>query len=270
MEKDYRELIHVLLVRPADSLNVGGVARAMMNLGFYHLHLVAPENYDKERAKITARWASDTILEGLKIHDNLSSALSGMQAVVGTSPQRYAGRPCQMLLPEWVSGLPVKTLAQTAILFGSEANGLSSSELDQCQWIVSIPSSLEYPAFNLAQSALIVLYELSKLAFPQRVKERGPELPMFNEYYQLDRLAYEVMLRCGFIREGAPDHVPGMIQGLFRRMQMDPQEMAMMLALFGRVNRTLEQSGHGLELKEGSKTRARSRNGSKNAAQRPR
>jgi tRNA C32,U32 (ribose-2'-O)-methylase TrmJ len=37
--------IHVVLVEPGDSRNVGSVARAMLNLGYRHLHLVAPPRY---------------------------------------------------------------------------------------------------------------------------------------------------------------------------------------------------------------------------------
>ena len=37
---------HIILIEPQESLNIGSVARAMQNLGFSHLHLVAPRGYD--------------------------------------------------------------------------------------------------------------------------------------------------------------------------------------------------------------------------------
>ena len=66
---------HVVLVEPGDSLNIGAVARAMMNLGYRHLHLVAPPRYEPARAAVTACWATD-ILEGAAVHDSLEAALA--------------------------------------------------------------------------------------------------------------------------------------------------------------------------------------------------
>ena len=76
------ERIHVFLLEPLGSLNVGSVARAMSNLGFSHLHLIAPRNYHFEKAAKTACWATD-VLEKIQVHDTLGEALSEMNDVVG-------------------------------------------------------------------------------------------------------------------------------------------------------------------------------------------
>jgi tRNA C32,U32 (ribose-2'-O)-methylase TrmJ len=58
-------------------LNVGAVARAMMNLGFRNLHLVDPLNYDRPHARVTARRADRTAgIHGL--HDTFEQAIADM------------------------------------------------------------------------------------------------------------------------------------------------------------------------------------------------
>ena len=239
MKHDLCDSFRVVLVRPEDSLNIGAVARAMMNLGFHDLSLVCPQQYDPERAKITARWAADTVLADAKIDSSLPQALSDVTAVVGLSSHRYAERPCHLLLPEWLERIRGEPLGKTAILFGAEASGLESHELDQCQWIIQIPCNQEFPSFNLAQAVLVVLYEISKLALPQGVERATDNLPTFNHYYQLDRILDEIMEQSGFSRQGTPEQNPGLIKGMFRRMGMNEHEMGLMLALMGRINRTL-------------------------------
>jgi tRNA C32,U32 (ribose-2'-O)-methylase TrmJ len=47
-----------------------------------------------------------------------------------------------------------------AVLFGREAHGLSDLELDRCTHLVHFPSSDAYPSFDLAESVLLVAYEI--------------------------------------------------------------------------------------------------------------
>ena len=153
--------IHVVLVEPGDSLNVGSVARAMSNLGFRHLHLVAPPRYDPERAAITACWAADRLGEA-QHHDTLAEALAEMEHVVGFTARHGRNRPQHLLLPEWVTRTTAEPPKRTALLFGSEDDGLRREHLVNCNWLVRIPSSEENPSFNLAQSVLLTLFELSR------------------------------------------------------------------------------------------------------------
>ncbi|MGC8850397.1 MAG: TrmH family RNA methyltransferase, partial [Candidatus Bathyarchaeia archaeon] len=62
--------------------------------------------------------------------------------------------------PSKLRDLHVSRRGKTAIVLGRESTGLSNSELDQCDLIVNIPASQEYPTLNVAQAAAIILYEL--------------------------------------------------------------------------------------------------------------
>ena len=238
---------HVVLVKPAESLNVGSVVRAMRNLGFPHLHLVAPRGYDPARARITARFAGQPLLDALVIHERFEDALSGMQEVVGFALRDGENPPHFVTLPAWAGGLPAREERTTALVFGPEDNGLRNEHLEQCRWVVRIPSAPEFSSFNLAQSVLLVLYEITR-ALPIRAAppgvlpptpDVGDDAPSWNEYFQLDRLVDSVMRESGFLRPGKSAPAPAVIRNLFRRLPLSGHEMRILLALFGRLNRTL-------------------------------
>lgn len=237
------DLFHVILVEPQNSLNIGAVARAMMNLGFRHLHLVAPLQYDRERAQVTARNAG-TLLEGMSIHETLTEALSGMEDVVGFALRKGYSPAHYVTLPEWAGGLLSRPACKTALVFGAEGNGLSQEQLNQCRWIVRIPSAEEFSAFNLAQSVLLALYEITRTlpnALPTTLEPPEP-VPTWNEFYQLDRLLDAVMQETGFVREGSPTPVPSTVKGMFRRLAPNTHEIRILLSLVGRIHTTLRRN----------------------------
>ncbi|MBN8548622.1 MAG: RNA methyltransferase [Deltaproteobacteria bacterium] len=233
------DLFHVVLVETDESLNIGSVARAMKNLGFRHLHLVAPRRYQPERAAITARWATDDILAGLTIHDTLEQALAPMQEVVG-----FSGRPGKdrfnVDLPDLMQGLRSKPLVTTALVFGPEDTGLRHDHVEHCRWLVRIPTSVEYPSFNLAQAVLLGLFEITRQRWDSVASEPSPHAADWNQFYQLDRLVDAVLKESGFYREGTPEPIPGLVKNLFRRTQPDKREMGVLLALFSRIERELQ------------------------------
>ncbi|MBC7806901.1 MAG: hypothetical protein H7145_12210 [Akkermansiaceae bacterium] len=235
---------HVVLVEPEKSLNVGAVARAMTNLGFRHLHLVAPRGYDRKTAEVTACWATD-LLDTLIIHETFDAAVSDMADVVGLSGREGISPALSGTLPAWAGDLPRRAPRKTALVFGPEDNGLRVEHMNRCRRVLRIPSAAENPSFNLAQSVLLTLYEITK-ALPDAAALAAPrareQSPTWNDYFQLDRLLDAVMTESGFVREGSPAHVPGVVKNLFRRLEMSPQEMGILLGLFGKVGTNLRRA----------------------------
>jgi rRNA methylase len=246
---------HVVLVEPENSLNIGAVARAMMNLGFRHLHLVAPPQYDRERADVTARNAR-VLLDAMTIHETFEEALAGMEEVVGLSLRGGKDPAHFVTLPEWSRALPTRpALPKTALVFGTEDNGLRQDHLDHCRWIIRIPSTDAFDSFNLAQSVLLVLYEITK-ALPDAAAPlpalSTAERATGNDFAQLDRHLDAIMREIGFARADSPPRVPGLLKNLFRRMDLSPQEMGVLLAFVARVNKTLQRRrGSGGDLEDG-------------------
>ena len=235
---------HVVLVEPGDSLNVGSVARAMMNLGFQHLHLVAPRRFDRERAQVTARSAKP-LLGSAVIHQRLEEAVSEMQEVVGFALPKGQSPSPVVTLPQWAGDLPARPVGRTALVFGPEEDDLRREHLAQCRCVIRIPSTQAFPSFNLAQSVLLALYEIARAlpGTPAEAPVPAEEMPTWNEYYQLDRLLDAVMIESGFVRPGTPGPVPGIVRNLFRRLPLSRHEARILLALFGRLEGTLRRRG---------------------------
>ncbi|HKI98088.1 MAG TPA: RNA methyltransferase [bacterium] len=233
-----RSRLHVVLVEPGDSLNVGSVARAMSNLGFANLHLVAPPRYDSERAATTACWATD-VLEQAQVHETLAEALAPMQEVVGFTARHGRHRPSHVLLPDWVAGLRERPPVETALMFGPEDTGLRAEHLSACRWLVRIPSAGANPSFNLAQAVLLALSEVSRLDWHRIDELPATDRAREGDLQQLERLVEEAAIRSGFYGKGTPEPLPDLMKRLLRRIEPDTRELPVLLGLFDRINRTL-------------------------------
>jgi len=152
----------VILVRPLKEGNIGAVARAMANMGLEHLVLVepAPTLGGIARGFGVGGWH---ILDACQRVASLAEASAPFRRLVGTSSTR--GRPLHHTRVIASHQLPA-FLAQdtpgtaTALVFGPEDNGLTRDELEGCEPVVAIPCAPEHPTLNLAQSVLILAYEL--------------------------------------------------------------------------------------------------------------
>ena len=76
--------IRIVLVNTTHPGNIGGVARAMKNMGLQRLYLVAPRDYPNEQAVWRAASAND-VLDAAVVVPTLHDAIGDCQFVVGTS-----------------------------------------------------------------------------------------------------------------------------------------------------------------------------------------
>jgi TrmH family RNA methyltransferase len=171
------DAVRYVLVEPQLGDNVGAAARALKNLGFARLVVVSPACDPRgDDARRLARDAAD-ILENALVVDDLDAALEGATSVVGTSRRRGKHRrphwSLDRLAPEMAG---MAAVGELAVLFGREAHGLFDAELDRCTHLVHFPSSQAYPSFNLAQSVLLVAYEM-RLALAIDLDEKPDEPP---------------------------------------------------------------------------------------------
>lgn len=234
--KASRTEIVVILVEPNDSKNIGAAARAMANLGVLSLRLVAPRDFDRERAAVTACWATG-VLDRLEIFSDLAAAVADLHEVVGFSARGGKNRGTPSDLRDWVaSGVGGPRLG---LLFGSEDIGLRDEHTALCHELVRLPSSGDYPSFNLAQAVLLALYELSRAELVPAANAAKQAVEQ-TQYEQLDRLLDEVLTLSGFYKRTTPRNLPSAIAHLFRRARADRREMQLLLGIFGRIERTIK------------------------------
>jgi TrmH family RNA methyltransferase len=160
--KSWKDNISFILIEPREPGNIGSSARALKNMGFKNIELVKPVHFFTVEARFMACDAVD-VLEQAIVHSDLKDAIKDKSLVIGTT--RRLGKQRGLIIPVKES---IKRIIQTAkknrvaILFGREDKGLSNKEVEKCGFLITIPTNSSSPSLNLAQSILLVAYELSQ------------------------------------------------------------------------------------------------------------
>ncbi len=174
---DLSQLV-VVLVSPRNPLNIGAVARAMTNFGASDLRLVKvhPPSLLAARSAVglplettpvaSAVGPSAEIVTAAREFQSVAEAISDCTFVAGTvAPGHRPPSASCALLPDAAPMLRQRLQhSRVALLFGSEKNGLSNSDLSHCHTVLGIPTSSTLASMNLGQAAAVCLYELSRPA----------------------------------------------------------------------------------------------------------
>lgn len=235
--------IVVVLHKPRDVRNIGAVVRAMKNMGFGRLRLVAPAPFDPADLLGIAHRSED-VVAAIERYDDLPAALADARYVVGTSERAHPGRPMRFDLRPLAAELVARAAAAgpAALLFGPEDNGLDAAALDRCDAVLALPADPAYPSLNLAQAALLALYELRVAAgaplpaAPERVPATAAEHERFAE-----ALAAAVAA-VGFARSGDGAATLRRLRLLVARAGPDSAELALLSALMREVVHALERA----------------------------
>jgi tRNA/rRNA methyltransferase len=235
-----------VLLRPIAAGNVGAAARALKNMGFADLRLVAPQCGQPREALAMAVHARD-VIENASIHGDLASAVADATLTIGTTRRmgRHRGdvRLVRAAAP-WIAEQSRSN--RIAIIFGPEDRGLTNAELRLCQHLVTIPAVPDYPSLNLAQAVMIVAYELM-LAGPSRAEEAALSFAPAVEVDAMMNRMREALTTVGFLAEDNPDRIMSALKALFARAGLMPREVDI---LNGIVSQILWFAGKGHETVE--------------------
>ncbi|GGK79636.1 tRNA (cytosine(32)/uridine(32)-2'-O)-methyltransferase TrmJ [Amphritea balenae] len=154
------ENIRIVLVNTTHPGNIGGVARAMKNMGLTDLCLVKPKTFPHADAVARAAGAGDLLDSALLVED-LDQALADCHLVVGTSA-RSRTIPWPLVNPRELASIvtPLPQETKIAIVFGREDRGLTNDELQRCHHHVHIPVNEDFSSLNLAAAVQVISYEL--------------------------------------------------------------------------------------------------------------
>ncbi|MEM2940337.1 MAG: TrmJ/YjtD family RNA methyltransferase [Thermoproteota archaeon] len=177
---------YIVLVGPKYPVNVGIIARTMMNFSFRKLVLVSPGKDALESSKLYAAHGAE-IVEKQLVYEDLSQALRELKPSIsiGTSGRKAS----KSLLRQYVSPKEMVELCnpvegKVLLVFGREDIGLKNEELSQLDYVVHIPASSEYSVMNLAVSASILMYEVFTGSGGKRKSLRRPaSMEITNRIY---------------------------------------------------------------------------------------
>jgi tRNA (cytidine32/uridine32-2'-O)-methyltransferase len=227
--------IRIVLVNTSHPGNIGGVARAMKNMGLTQLYLVEPKDYPSPQAQWRAANAMD-VLEGATVVATLDEAISDCGLVVGTSARErripwplFTPRECGERAIDEASEHPI------AIIFGREDRGLTNEELHKCHYHVHIPTNPDYSSLNLAAAVQVLTYELRMSCL--EMQNSGKALH-FNDWdmppAKLDAVEnyythlQETLESLGFIKPNNPRQTMTRLRRLYNRVRLDEMEVAIM------------------------------------------
>ncbi len=189
MKKTNLNNIVIVLVEPQEAGNIGSCCRAMKNMGIKNLRLVNPIPI-LVRDTFRLCHNSEDIIFASEVYDNLKDAIADIGYVVATS--RRKGKNRKPIF--WISEILPKITKYSqnnkiALVFGRESKGLSNDELSLCNITVSLPSHRGFPTLNLAQSVLLVCYELflSKYSQPPTSLNLAPQEELWDMYSHIKR-----------------------------------------------------------------------------------
>lgn len=234
----------MVLDEPQDPVNIAAVVRAMKNMGVHQLRLVRPAEYDPTRVERVAHDTRD-IVARIRHFDALNDALADCVRVAGFTARRRAAKwrisEPRAVAPEL---LEAAQRGMVALLFGREDRGLSNEALDRAHVLVTIPTT-EHASLNLAQAALIALYELH-LGAPDASRTLAPprkDAPSATaeQYERLFADTERALAALDFFRTRNPELVLRTIRSLAFRAAPDAREIELVRAMAIEVVRTIDR-----------------------------
>jgi TrmH family RNA methyltransferase len=242
----FLDAVRVVLYEPQDPINIGAVVRAMKNMGVSQLRLVRPVEYDPNRIEQVAHNTRD-LVERIEHHDTLDGALADCVRVAAFTARRRAAKwervtPREMAadLLEWSEQGPV------AVMFGREDHGLPAEAIDRAQLAVTIPTT-EHASLNLAQAALLALYELRLRTGDESFGRTGgrhrhhappPTAEHWEQYFADTERALHAI---DFLKTRNPEHVMRSVRSLAYRAQPDARELTLVRSMAIEVLRTIDR-----------------------------
>ena len=161
-----KEVLHnikVILCNTSHSGNIGATARAMKTMGLYNLILVAPVVMPDDHSYALATNAYDVLNQTI-ILDTLAEALHNSTLSYAISARRREFNHA-LATPSDITAdilVAINNNEQVALVFGSEKNGLTIEQVEQCNRLVTILANPEYSSLNLSHAVQIIAYEIYK------------------------------------------------------------------------------------------------------------
>lgn len=242
------EGLAVILVETTDPVNVGGVVRVMANTGFLNLRLVSPVGFNAWDVVGVAHYTQH-ILETTQRFDDLTDAVADRQYVVGLTGRHHRVERNALPFTEAIDRLAEAARGgqRVAVVFGREDWGMSNSMLDACHAVTTIPTNPAYPSLNLAQAALLVLYQLFQRAGgqeqayrpPRRKASTAPSSLLEDLFADLERALDAIE----FLHSRSRVSTLRSLRVALYRARLDVREASLLRAVFIEVRKFLRRKG---------------------------
>jgi len=226
--------IRVILVRPRGSGNIGSVARAMKNIGACDLAIVGQARTRSFWARAMAVHGREILTEA-KCYNTIREAIADCSLVVGTTCRsglyRKHSQPPRELAP---SMMAAAQKGKVALICGPEDHGLSNKDLEHCQLLITIPTHPDYPSLNVAQAAMICLYELYLASLTDQ-ENADIERAAAEQIERLFDIMRNSLLKIGFLDSENPEHMLLAFRRIFGRAGLEEKDVRILTGMFRQI-----------------------------------
>lgn len=230
--------ICIVLVEPQGPRNIGSVCRAMLNFGITDLRLVNPQTEHNIHEARQMAVNATSLLEQARTFATLAAALADCTLCYGTT-RRFGKYREDLIHPDEAARqlLPETADGRVALVFGREDKGLHTAELDLCQRFVTIPTDEGLPSMNLAQAALVCLYEISKARAEQSGLSHGRKQLATNESLEgMYSHMKQTLAAVEFLNPQNPDHIMRAFRRIFGRAGLNEREVRILQGLWSQID----------------------------------
>jgi tRNA/rRNA methyltransferase len=227
--------LSIVMVRPRYSENIGSAARAMCNMGIKNLIVVSPETYDIDKVRKLATHAASEVVERIEISEDLKTALSPYNYVIGTTA-RLGGERLTISSPAEMAGklIRISQKNRVAVLFGSEDRGLLNKDIRLCHELVNIPAS-DFSSLNVSQAVQIICYEIFLAGTEEKMKF-APRLASRHELDGMYENVMEILVRINYINPENPDYWMNKLRRYFTRMELRAGEVSIIRGICRQID----------------------------------
>jgi tRNA/rRNA methyltransferase len=152
--------VSFILHKPQLSENIGACARAIKNFSFNKLVVISPKPTFPNDKIIATSVGAKEIIKNCKVFESLESAIKNVDYVIATS-SRFRNKNIKHITLNELSKIDFSK--KIGFLFGSEASGLSNSEIVYANCTMQIPANPNFKSLNLSHSVIIVAQVVSSL-----------------------------------------------------------------------------------------------------------
>ena len=178
----------IILFEPQLEENIGAAARAILNFNFHNIRIIK-KGWKPSKVSFKNSAKADEILKNAKVFNNLEDAINDLHYIFATSNRKRDLNIDVVNLKKGAKIINNYKNFKVGILFGPERSGLTNEHIALCDKIIEIPLNKNFKSLNLAQSVLLVAYELfnlnlSKINFVKIKKTKKKDLLIFFNVLQ--------------------------------------------------------------------------------------
>jgi len=230
--------ITFILHKPQLSENIGACARGIKNFNFQKLTIINPKPIFPNDKILATSVGAKNIINKSKLFDNLEPALKNIDCVIATSA-RFRNKNIKHIQLTDLKKIDFKQ--KVAFLFGSEASGLSNSEVCYANYTLQIPTNPDFKSLNLSHSLIIVAQYVASLIKSKTFnykKSKKVKLASKKEIISMTNLCIRNLEEINFFK--SKEKKPIMLENLrniFNGMELSDKETRILSSVFASLGK---------------------------------